>query len=227
MPGDAARGVPEKWVQFGITDPGARVHVRNVSVVSAVIGPDGTYNAYFKDFFRTYRRDGSISLKGRWELGYGDDNCAQCHKSGVLPIFPVANSVAPSELPAVEAVNERFRSYGAPRFDKYLDAAKFGPGLSSANTDDRIARFGEDFGETPVARSMRCASCHNPDHMGYLNWPMDKTIISSFVKGGQMPLGHAPRVLERRELYQKLIQEYFSIDDQHPGILKSWLGKYR
>src|SRR5207237_4032233 len=65
VPGDAARGVPEKWVQFGVTDPRARVRTRNVSVVSTLAGPGGESNVYFKDFYRTYRRDGSISLRGR------------------------------------------------------------------------------------------------------------------------------------------------------------------
>ena len=91
VPGNAQNGVPEKWVQFGITDRGKRVHIRNLSVVSAVPRPDGTSDIYFKDFFRTYRRNGPITIKGRWELGYGDDKCVSCHKSGILPIFPEAD----------------------------------------------------------------------------------------------------------------------------------------
>ena len=53
---------------------------------------------------------------------------------------------------------------------------------------------------------------------------MDKILISSYVKGGQMPFGHQLKVSDRRELYAKLIQEYFATDkDNPPGILKSWL----
>jgi hypothetical protein len=52
---------------------------------------------------------------------------------------------------------------------------------------------------------------------------MDKVIISSFIKGGQMPVGHQLKLSERRDLYGKLIQEYFAIDKANPGILKSWL----
>ena len=228
VPGNALKGVPEKWVQFGVTDPGARVRVRNISVVSAVAGSDGTFNTYFKDFFRTYRRNGSISVKGRWELGYGDDNCVQCHKSGVLPIFPEKGSVSSGEQQVVEAVNQRFLTYGSPRFDKYIDETKFGPGLSSASHGDRLRRFGEGFDNTVVAHAMSCAACHNPERLGSLNWPMDRTVISSFIKGGKMPLGHTLQVSERRELYQRLLQEYFAVGDTHPGILKSWLlGKLR
>jgi len=226
--GDAGRGVPDKWVQFGVPDPGARARVRNVSVVSTLAGEDGTSNVYFKDFYRTYRRDGSITIKGRWELGYGDDNCVQCHKSGVLPVFPVDGSVRADERRWVEVVNERFRSYGWPRFAGYLDETKFGPGLGSANVDERERRFGSGFGETTVARSMTCSACHRPEGLGYFNWPMDKIVISSFIKGGQMPLGSKLGKVERGELYEKLIQEYFATDDARPGILKSWLlGRLR
>ena len=228
VPGNAAQGIPEKWVQFGVTDPGVRVRTRNVSVVSAVVSSDGTFNSYFKDYFRTYGRDGSISIAGRWELGFGDDNCAKCHKSGILPIFPEAGSVPSGEQQSVEAVNDRFRTYGTPRFDKYLDETKLGPGLSFASEASRARRFGEAFTRTEVGNAMSCSTCHQPAGLGALNWPMDEVLISSYVKGGQMPFGASLTASQRTELYQKLIQEYFSIDPANPGILKSWLlGKAR
>jgi len=223
VPGNAANGLPDKWVQFGVTDPGMRARVRNVSIVSAVPGPKGTFNAYFKDFYRSYRRDGSINIKGRWELGEGDDNCAQCHKSGILPIFPVSGTVSEAEQEALLAVNKRFLSYGSPRFDGYLDGRKLGPGLGSATAEDRKQRFGARFEKTPAANAMVCGSCHNAERLGALNWPMDRILISSFIKGGQMPLGHQLKVSDRRDLYAKLIEEYFAIDKDNPGILKSWL----
>jgi hypothetical protein len=223
VPGDASKGVPEKWVQFGVPDPGARARVRNVSVVSSLANDDGTSNVYFKDFYRTYRADGSITIKGRWELGFGDDNCAQCHKSGVLPIFPVAGSVRADERQAVEAVNRRFRSYGPPNFGKYIDETKFGPGLGSASWDARERLFGASFVGTVVARSMICSSCHKTGGLGAFNWPMDSTILSSYVEGGQMPFGSKLDKAERTELYERLVGEYFSTDAARPGILKSWL----
>lgn len=223
VPGNAAKGVPDKWVQFGVPDPGARARVRNVSVVSAVARSGGTFDAYFKDFYRTYGRDGWISIQGRWELGEGDDNCAQCHKSGILPIFPVRGSVNEAEQQALLSVNERFLTYGSPRFGSYLDVRKLGPGLSSASLDDRQQRFGARFAEAPAAKAMVCSSCHNSQRLGALNWPMDKILISSYVNGGQMPMGHQLKVSDRRELYAKLIQEYFATDKDNPGILKSWL----
>ncbi|MEO6392197.1 MAG: hypothetical protein ABIP75_10125 [Pyrinomonadaceae bacterium] len=228
VPGNRADGTPERWVQFGVTDPGARPRVRNVSVVSSVPGPDGTYTTYFKDYFRTFRRDGSITVRGRWELGEGDDNCVQCHKSGVLPIFPVAGSVVPNEQSAVDAVNERFRTYGVPHFGPYLDVHRLGPGLGAGSEASRVLRFGQDFAATKVANAMSCAKCHRPEGLGYLNWPMDATLIESFIKGGPMPLGHTLAKAERDSVYENLIEEYFAVNESNPGILQAWLeGKMR
>lgn len=223
VPGSPEKGVPEKWVQFGVPDPRSRMRVRNISVVAAMVGSNGTFNSYFKDFYRTYRRDGSISIEGRWELGEGNDNCVQCHKSGILPIFPVAGSVNPDEQKAVQAVNQRFLTYGSPRFDKYLDATKFGPGLGSARWNGRDPSFGSVFDGTIAAGSMTCAACHQNGGLGALNWPMDRIVISSFLKGGRMPLGYKLSIVDRRNLYGKLIQQYFATGQGDRGILKSWL----
>jgi hypothetical protein len=223
VPGSVANNRPDKWVQFGVPDPGARARVRNVSVVTAVAGAEGTFNAYFKDYYRTYRRDGSITIKGRWELDEGDDNCAMCHKSGILPIFPVRGSVSANEQQALLTVNDRFRTYGSPRFGGYLDQRKLGPGLGFASSEARQRRFGPDFNETTAAGAMVCSSCHRPERLGALNWPMDKILVRSYVTGGQMPFGHQLKTADRRDLYAKLIQEYFATDQDNPGILKSWL----
>jgi hypothetical protein len=224
VPGNAENGVPEKWIQFGITDPGASVLIRNVSVVSVLPRRNGLYDVYFKDFYRTYRRDGSIRVNGRWELGYGTDNCVNCHKSGILPIFPEAGSVSPNEQQAVQAVNQRFVTYGSPSFEPYLDISKFGLGVGSPRLGSHNRQgFSEGPGGTVVSHAMNCATCHNAQRLGALNWPMDSALINSYITGGRMPLGYQLRTAERDELYQLLIQEYFAIEDTNPGILKSWL----
>jgi len=236
VPGNPAQHVPEKWVQFGITDPGMRVRTRNVSVVAVALGRDNTANTYFKDYFRTYRRNGSITINGRWELGYGDDNCVKCHKSGVLPIFPVEGSVSHDELPFVDAVNDRFLSYGPPRFDRYLDTTRLGPGLGSIRPMpiSNIASFRQSHRAFPtmptedISADTACVSCHHANGLGSLNWPMNAKVISSFVKGGQMPFRVELSKSERVRLYNQLVQDYFSVDDSNPGILKAWLlGKRR
>lgn len=219
VPGNEAQQVPEKWVQFGIPNPRAPASVRNVSVVAVLPGPDQTSNVYFKDYYRTYRRNGSIQIKGRWELGEGDDNCVECHKSGVLPIFPVKGSISPDEQPLLTAVNERFLGYGPARFDKYIDVSKFGPGLGSMRPGKSTSN---------KFNTASCTSCHHAKGLGPLNWPMDSTLISSFVKSGRMPQGAQLRPAERTQLYRQLIQDYFAIDEERPGILKAWLlGKLR
>jgi hypothetical protein len=224
VPGDAAMHTPEKWVQFGIADPRRPRTTRNVSVVAVMPRADETANVYFKDFFRTYRRNGSISIKGRWELGEGDDPCVVCHKSGVLPIFPVAGTVSREEQPILEAVNERFVSYGPARFDRYIDTTKFGPSLGSS-TGAQSTRATMRDGQF---QTRECASCHHANGIGALNWPMDQTTIRSFVTGGEMPLNAQLSRLERRRLYNHLVADYFSVDEARPGILKAWLlGRMR
>src|SRR5260370_197417 len=201
-------------------------HIYADSVVAAVPGQDRTTNVYFKDYYRTYRRGGSITVNGRWELGEGDDNCAQCHKSGILPIFPVSGSVSRDEKPMVEVVNERFLQYVPARFDKYLDTTKFGPGLGSTMQNDLHSPAGAS--KTIAGNTTACAACHQPDRLGPLNWPMDRTLISSFVKGGQMPFGAKLKNLQRAQLYRKTIQGYFLTDDANPRVLNTWLlGKSR
>jgi len=59
--------------------------------------------------------------------------------------------------------------------------------------------------------------------MGPLNWPMDSTIVSSFIKGGKMPLGATLGPAARTQLYQRLVEEYFAVENARPGILKAWL----
>jgi hypothetical protein len=104
-----------------------------------------------------------------------------------------------------------------------LDQTKLGPGVSTAGFEDRNHRFGKEFEATNVSRAMTCQSCHNPRRLGSLNWPMDIKILSSYVEGGQMPFGISLKDIERRQLYNKLIEEYFATDNSNPGILKSWL----
>jgi len=219
VPGNDARQVPEKWVQFAIPDPRKPKSVRNISVVAVVPRSDQTTNVYFKDYYRTYGRNGAIKVKGRWELGEGDDPCVQCHKSGVLPIFPEAGSVTPDEQPLVESVNERFLSYGPARFDKFLVAERFGPGLGSRRPGKSV---NDKFDTTS------CAACHNAIGLGPINWPMDSKLISSFVTSGRMPRDRHLAAAQRAPFYRQLIQDYFAIDEERPGVLKAWLlGKLR
>ncbi len=217
VPGDSALGVPEKWVQFGIADPRKPGTVRNVSVVSVARSPGYSTNVYFKDYYRSYRRNGTISINGRWELGEGDDPCVTCHKSGVLPVFPVAGTVSKEEKKTLEAINERFRGYGIARFGRYIDMTKLGPGLGAAPAYSQIRPLTDRF------KTRSCMACHNVNGLGALNWPMDETLIKSFVTGGQMPRNANLTQMERTQLYKQLVNEYFAVDELRPGILQAWL----
>ena len=122
----------------------------------------------------------------------------------------------------MQIVNERFLKYTKPRFDKYLDASTLGPGLGSTGVSaprGSLAHSASTLGTDGV----KCGACHQPNGLGSLNWPMDRVLISSYVKGGQMPFGYKLQPAERKRLYQKLIQDYFAVDEANPGILKAWL----
>ena len=120
----------------------------------------------------------------------------------------------------MRVVNERFLKYGRPRFDKYLDASKLGPGLGATSANELVPAHLE---VKQGIDGVKCGACHQPNGLGALNWPMDRVLISSYVKGGQMPMGFELTPLERNRLYTRLIQEYFAIDETNPGILKAWL----
>ncbi len=120
----------------------------------------------------------------------------------------------------MRTVNERFLKYSRPRFDKYLDATRFGPGLGSTSTGEQAH---SSIDKKTGFDGAQCSACHQPNGLGALNWPMDRTLISSYVKGGQMPFGIELTSLERNRLYTRMIQEYFAIEERNPGILKAWL----
>jgi hypothetical protein len=224
VPGDSARGVPEKWVQFGIADPRKPRTVRNVSVVTVTRGANDETNVYFKDYFRTYRRNGSISIKGRWELGEGDDPCVTCHKSGVLPIFPVAGTVASDEKETLEAVNARFRGYGAASFGRYIDRKKFGPGLGTLPRElgfaDHLANDSIQNAELHRVSQRKRVWCFElADGFDPHQVVRDR---------GKMPRNANLSPVARTQLYKQLVNEYFAVDETRPGILQAWLlGKMR
>src|SRR5258705_8920697 len=116
VPGNAEKGLPDKWVQFGITDPGKRTRVRNVSVVSPVTSANGTFNAYFKDFYRTYRREGFMTGEGRLGLWEGGKKCTMCSKSCDLPKFSVGVAVKANEQKGLLRVKSPFLKFGLSMF---------------------------------------------------------------------------------------------------------------
>lgn len=133
VPGD-----PERWVQYGVPEAG-RPKTQNLSVLAIKKSEDGKNDIYFKDHYRMYEQ-GEIYLKDRFAVTGQSDNCINCHKSGVLPIFPAPGSFSAEDASKIAAVNARFRTYGPPRFGGYVDPASSGPGLGQRTPEAVAAR---------------------------------------------------------------------------------------
>jgi hypothetical protein len=220
-------GNPEKWVQFGIPEKGL-ARTQNLSVVSVFRDAEGRSNVFFKDHYRVYNGDGSITVRSRLEAGGGSDTCINCHKSGVLPIFPAEGSFNVEDAPKILQANQMFRKHGAPHFASYLDAKVFGPGIGSI-APDRVASRTDSFMQTcttgltfaniqeslpKIRNAMTCAKCHNGDdgpglHLGELNFPINPVLFKSYVMSGKMPTGASLDPIERQGLMQCLEYDYF------------------
>ena len=233
-------GNPEKWVQYGVPEF-PRQAVRNVSIVAVEKRPNGTQNVYFRDHAVIRDSQGSLVLRGRFELGVGADGCVDCHKTGVNPIFQTPGSVSADELPMVDAVNQRFRTYLPPSFHGDYDPNWFGPGLGTfrpnASPDvlrERVRKALRNQGEVAsvsqvasVARSVNCARCHEPSFLQPLNAPLNPNTLNSYVLGGKMPPGASLTFPERRALVDVIVDDYFSSEPPENGILMDWLLEER
>ncbi len=227
-------GNPERWVQFGWGELGQMV--RNISVVAVRRSGDGSAartNVYFQDHYRTFQDDGSITIQSRHELGLQPDPCVNCHKGGVLPIFPESGSVSASELPILEATNQRVQATMPSAFGGYWNTV--GPGLGATDELRQMAHSEGFFRRcVPAAlaprisevapklrAAMRCATCHREHQAGSLNYPFDEKLTRSFVLGGRMPPGADLDPIERQALYDCLITDFFA--SETAGVLKAWL----
>lgn len=234
VPADAA-GI-ERWVQFGVPEAG-KGRTQNVSVVAVKTNANGQTDVYFKDHFRMYDR-AEIYIKSRFEVNGSGDSCVACHKSGVLPIFPKPGSLAAADQPKLDFVNSVFKNYGPPSFGGYLDSAALGPALGETDAETRAKRTPEFIAtcakdlkfddiqnsHATISKSMNCAKCHNSaDGLGSLNYPLNLTVIDSYVRGGKMPPRNTLSVNEREGLLRCLKAEYFGVDSRQPALLLNWL----
>jgi hypothetical protein len=234
VPADA-EGI-EKWVQFGVPEKG-KPHTRNVSVVAIKKDAAGNTDIYFKDHFRMYDQS-EIYIKSRFEVTGQGDSCIACHKSGVLPVFPKPGSLSPFDQPKLNQVNAIFKDYGPPKFGGYVDSSSLGPALGATDPETTSKRT-EDFltqctkglkfenaaeSHQKIAHSMNCASCHNSsDGFGSINYPLNTTVINSYVRGGLMPPRNTLNAVEREGLLSCLKSEYRGTDSSKPALLLNWL----
>jgi hypothetical protein len=225
-------GNPERWVQYGVPEAG-KPKTRNLSVVAVRKNPEGTTDIYFKDHYRMYDRD-KIYLKARFDVTGSSDNCVNCHKSGVLPVFPEPGSYKIEDEWKLAAINKRFRTYGAPGFGGYVDPISQGPGLgandgaaASGRSDSFLQACTSEvsFPDRALAFShikdaMNCAKCHDGLQLGSLNYPLNRVLLHSFVEGGKMPPQNSLTTDERRGLVHCLEAEYFG---SGPASFTGWL----
>lgn len=221
-------GPVERFVQFGWSQDGQRV--RNVSVVAVDRPEDGPPNVYFQDHYRTWEPDGHISVQGRHLLGQGSFPCIQCHRSGVLPVYPAPQSVAEDEVAALHAINARALAAMPASYGGFWDAQAFGPGLGAGNTTrtnawmQRCMPEGLSEATGRVADAARCGACHNAQGLGALSFPFNATLIRSYVLSGRMPPDNSlQNTNEREALYGCLVADFFDVSLERPGVLKSWL----
>lgn len=218
-------GNPVKWVQFGVPDPGRGFTVRNVSVVSVYTKPNGEKVTYLKDHFRTFENKKVKYIRSRFEETNTSDNCVSCHKSGILPIFPVKDSVPVEELERVKQVNKMFKSYGPPNFgSEYVDISRFGPGLGDASRETLRNRLEENFSSEQIRSAMNCGACHSHNSLGAMSFPFDRTILQSYILSGEMPPKTKLNESDLRLLHDYLLKEYFNTSSNRPGVFVRWLA---
>ena len=230
-------GNPEKWIQYGVPEQGLP-RTQNLSVVSIKTEPDGRQNVYFKDHFRMYDKE-EIYLKDRFAVNGQSDNCTSCHKSGILPIFPAPGSFSIADGEKIAAVNAIFRKYKPAAFGGYLNPDHLGPGLGmtakkivDARTDEFLSQCTQGLqlpdqatSFTKIRRAMNCSGCHNNQRFGDLNFPVNRSLVRSYVTAGLMPpvSGASLTSPEREGLIRCLEDEYFGRSEGSSKILLQWL----
>jgi hypothetical protein len=226
VPGD-----PERWVQFGVPEVG-KPKTKNLSVVAVKTDANGDKHVYLKDHYRMVE-GGQIHLRDRFDATHVSDNCTNCHKSGVLPIFPKPGSFSPLDAGKIDAVNKRFKTYLPADFGGYIDLTKLGIGIGPVGPAAEQLRTADFMkicagsGTSPesvqrIKSSMTCAKCHNTDDLGELNYPVNRILLKSFVLGGKMPPKNDLTAPERQGLVNCLEAEYFGVDNASPNVLLNW-----
>ncbi len=182
--------VADRWIQFGIADPGTYPETRSVSMFTVVRNAEtpAKTTTYFSDFMRIRdKQTGKFSIRSNFTMLHDPSlNCYNCHKSSVLPIHPAREYVLDSggklaenranagELPA--KLNNLIMGYGPPNY-VYQDTFAYGPCLGPTNryrSDAflKSATAGLDISPTSYDRirnAMHCSNCHN--NFGVINYP--------------------------------------------------------
>ena len=245
--------VVDTWLNYAIAlpdqDPPPQAMSVSMIVIERGTDPGSEARAYFMDFLRV--RDpltGRIRLEPTVNLAPSpSQNCYDCHKSSIIPIFPEAEyrflptgrleTVAESRA---ADFNRRIRGYGKAPMG-HQDRGAYGPCIGEpglTRTDDfiRSAAGDPDLADASIAKirsAMGCASCH--DAFAPLNFvepvetdretrsmKLKKGLAQTFVEEGRMPPGNDLNSRERRALWKALSKEYLDLPTGR-GTFVDWL----
>ncbi|AIE85287.1 hypothetical protein [Fimbriimonas ginsengisoli] len=244
----------DRWILFAIATPDMRpTEIMSVSMISVVREANSpTSRIYFSDFLRQVNPStGDIELNSNALMKPNPSkNCYDCHKSGVLPIFPkmaykfdaAGNLVDdPERLATVpDRINRLILKYGKSDLG-HLDTDAYGPSLggNTSRSDAFIANATKDrpFAATSYAKikaNMNCASCH--DGFAKINYLLavrsdrdvktfvgqSKGLVQSYVEMGFMPPNNTLTPSERHALWECVMKEYFD-PERGEGAFVDWL----
>jgi len=158
-------------------------------------------------------------------------SCHQCHRTGAMPLVPVAGSKLITLNKGTDPVkqlawfNDRVADTANAVSDS-IDVQGFGPSLGEFNPKQRTDQFVVRCSGNPqlsktslvkIKKAMNCSSCHDGDLVGALDYPVltdDSTaagirVAETFIKSGHMPPGENLSTEERDALFECLIYEYY------------------
>ena len=229
----------------------------SMSIVSVRDRGEGAFpktEVYIVDYWREYHDDGKITMPTRVEAGHGTSNCSFCHKTPVLPIYPAREFTFDDQGNLIEKIqgvgdiprwlNNLIPSYGPPYFGGLMEQAAYGPDLGPLI--ERSAEFmqactaGYNVNPNKIASRMQCASCHNANLMGEINFPQanfsdndleiltlpDGTmhaLVETYISEGLMPPSDHLTTEEQQALTNCLMTEYFDYKTGQ-GLLVDWLN---
>ena len=217
------------------------------------------------DYWRTYNevsdRNGvrtEVSIQTKFHAEKGTENCSECHKTPIVGIHPqsVYQFSSTGELIPVHGseagsipnlLNSLIEGYGPPNFRGWQPHQHYGPPLGDLKvqrTDNflRECTQGTRVDASSFQRlrdSMNCASCHDDNLLGRINFPQAtytsrefalqnptngalSLLVDTYILQRWMPPGTQLTDDELKALSSCLKQEYLNLDTT-TGTLIDWL----
>lgn len=188
------------------------------------------HEVYYNDIWRT--RGDRVTIGNRITVNRRMENCFDCHKSPLIPVYPDRETFDYNQFGArLARVNEIMSGVKAAYVG--LDAENFGPGIGVASLEGlACAERVQD--KTKIEGYLDCNDCHNGKVRGVLNFPSaldlqlpnSTNLVSLFVREyGIMPPTHEDLSPDERDvIYQCLIEDFYGdFKDPHKGRFNKWL----